>query len=153
MNIFKRWFWAVCVPRQLTLLSQYRHLFSAVTGLTFKEGVCYGKPESALLFAAFPILLLGHLTALMPADAEAGCAVGIAALFALFAARKYTQVRTLQRGCTAATNACLKFTMAIIQVCSARRPFDGFDAGRQHLGLSKGRYLNYHVIYAEIYPG
>lgn len=34
-------------------------LFAAVTGVAFKEGVCYGKPECAALFFLTPALLLG----------------------------------------------------------------------------------------------
>lgn len=34
-------------------------LFAAVTGVAFKEGVCYGKPECAVLFFLTPTLLLG----------------------------------------------------------------------------------------------
>lgn len=34
-------------------------LFAAVTGVAFKEGVCYGKPECAVLFFITPALLLG----------------------------------------------------------------------------------------------
>ena len=34
-------------------------LFAAVTGVAFKEGVCYGKPECAILFFLTPALLLG----------------------------------------------------------------------------------------------
>ena len=34
-------------------------LFAAVTGVAFKEGVCYGKPECAVLFFLTPMLLLG----------------------------------------------------------------------------------------------
>ena len=35
--------------------------FAAVTGVAFKEGVCYGKPECAVLFFLTPALLLGKL--------------------------------------------------------------------------------------------
>lgn len=30
-------------------------------GLCFKEGACYGKPESVALFGLVPLTLLGHL--------------------------------------------------------------------------------------------
>ena len=36
-------------------------LFAAVTGVAFKEGVCYGKPECAVLFFLTPTLLLGTM--------------------------------------------------------------------------------------------
>ena len=34
--------------------------FAALTGVAFKEGVCYGKPECAALFFMTPALLLGE---------------------------------------------------------------------------------------------
>ena len=34
-------------------------LFAAFTGVAFKEGVCYGKPECAVLFFLTPALLIG----------------------------------------------------------------------------------------------
>jgi len=43
--------------------------FAAVTGVAFKEGLCYGKAEAAGLFFITPLLLLGHLTGWIP---EAG---------------------------------------------------------------------------------
>eukprot|EP00798_Chlamydomonas_sp_ICE-L_P013727 gene13727-19625_t len=45
-------------------------LFAALTGVAFKEGLCYGKAEAAGLFFTVPLLLLGHLTGLMSSDAE-----------------------------------------------------------------------------------
>ncbi|XP_058750450.1 uncharacterized protein LOC131623458 isoform X2 [Vicia villosa] len=36
-------------------------LFAALTGLVFKEGLCYGKLEAGALTFIIPILLLGHL--------------------------------------------------------------------------------------------
>ena len=65
--------------------------FASLTGVTFKEGVCYGKGEAFALTLALPALLLGHLSGLLPDSAERIGAVGVAALLALFAARKYTQ--------------------------------------------------------------
>ena len=35
-------------------------LFAAFTGVAFKEGVCYGKPECAVLFFLTPALLIGE---------------------------------------------------------------------------------------------
>ncbi len=68
--------------------------FAALTGLTFKEGVCYGKPEAFALTLLMPALLLGHLTGL-GAAADGGVDAALAALTAglllVFAARKYTQ--------------------------------------------------------------
>jgi uncharacterized integral membrane protein len=44
--------------------------FAAVTGVAFKEGLCYGKAEAAGLFFVTPALLLGHLTGWVPEDGE-----------------------------------------------------------------------------------
>ncbi|XP_068667081.1 uncharacterized protein [Aristolochia californica] len=66
-------------------------LFASLTGLVFKEGLCYGKLEAALLTIVIPTLLLGHLTGLMDNNVELG-ALGVwIALFVIFAARKFTQ--------------------------------------------------------------
>lgn len=65
--------------------------FAALTGVTFKEGVCYGKAEAFALTVLVPALLLGQLTGLVPEAAERGLAATVAALLLVFAARKYTQ--------------------------------------------------------------
>ncbi|CAD6335103.1 unnamed protein product [Miscanthus lutarioriparius] len=39
--------------------------FAALTGLVFKEGLCYGKLEAGILTFVIPGLLLGHLSGLM----------------------------------------------------------------------------------------
>jgi uncharacterized integral membrane protein len=65
-------------------------LFAAFTGLCFKEGACYGKPESVALFFLTPALLLGHLAG-APDVVKAPALGAAAALLTLFAARKYTQ--------------------------------------------------------------
>ena len=65
-------------------------LFAAVTGVAFKEGVCYGKPECALLFAT-PALLLVHLGGFAPSSVEQALLVAFNVLAGVFAARKYTQ--------------------------------------------------------------
>ncbi len=65
-------------------------LFAAFTGLAFKEGACYGKPESFILFLLWPTLLLGHLAG-APDGVKAPLLALAAALLTLFAARKYTQ--------------------------------------------------------------
>jgi len=44
--------------------------FAAVTGVAFKEGLCYGKAEAAGLFFVTPLLLLGHLTGWIPEDGQ-----------------------------------------------------------------------------------
>lgn len=66
-------------------------LFASLTGVCFKEGICYGKAEAFLLTAIIPIWLLGHLTTLLPQQGEEGLAVVVALLLLVFAGRKYTQ--------------------------------------------------------------
>ena len=55
------------------------------------QGACYGKPEAVALFFVTPLLLLGHLTALVPEGAEKGLLLTFVALCTVFAARKWTQ--------------------------------------------------------------
>lgn len=66
-------------------------LFAAVTGLAFKEGLCYGKAEAAGLFFVTPALMLGHLTGLIPERGQQGLLAAFVVMFTIFAARKYTQ--------------------------------------------------------------
>lgn len=66
-------------------------LFAALTGLVFKEGLCYGKLEATVLTFIIPILLLGHLTSLMEDGAKVTLLGLWMALFVVFAARKFTQ--------------------------------------------------------------
>ena len=66
--------------------------FAALTGVSFKEGLCYGKPEAAALTFLIPGLLLGHLSGLLAGQpAEKALAVAVAGLLAVFAGRKWTQ--------------------------------------------------------------
>ncbi|KAI3728453.1 hypothetical protein L6452_17090 [Arctium lappa] len=66
-------------------------LFAALTGLVFKEGLCYGKLEAGILTFIIPSLLLGHLSGLMD-DGVKVTLLGVwMALFVIFAARKFTQ--------------------------------------------------------------
>lgn len=66
-------------------------MFAALTGVAFKEGLCYGKAEAAGLFGATPILLLGHLSSALDAKAELGLLASFEILFVIFALRKWTQ--------------------------------------------------------------
>jgi len=66
-------------------------MFAALTGVAFKEGMCYGKGECAALFFVIPATLLGHLSGLASEGAERGLVGAWMALLAVFAARKYTQ--------------------------------------------------------------
>ncbi|XP_050222324.1 uncharacterized protein LOC126672418 [Mercurialis annua] len=66
-------------------------LFAALTGLVFKEGLCYGKLEAGILTFIIPSLLLGHLTNLM-GDGQKLALLGTwMVLFMIFAGRKFTQ--------------------------------------------------------------
>lgn len=64
--------------------------FAALTGIAFKEGVCYGKTEAFALFVLTPIACLSHLAS-APEQAQATLWGLWAVIFATFAARKYTQ--------------------------------------------------------------
>lgn len=66
-------------------------LFAAITGLGIKEGLCYGKPEAALLAALTPVLLLGHLTGLLGGAPEKVLMVACLGSYCLLAGRKWTQ--------------------------------------------------------------
>ncbi|GMJ09899.1 hypothetical protein like AT1G28140 [Hibiscus trionum] len=66
-------------------------LFAALTGLVFKEGLCYGKLEAGILTFIIPTLLLGHLTGLMDDGVKLALLGSWMALFVIFAGRKFTQ--------------------------------------------------------------
>lgn len=67
-------------------------MFAALTGMAFKEGLCYGKPEAFVLSLSIPIWQLSHLFGIVKDDSvQGGLAVIISMLMAVFAARKYTQ--------------------------------------------------------------
>lgn len=60
-------------------------------GIAVKEGLCYGKPEAAGVAALLPLLLLGHLSGVLPAAALRVLLCASAAATGVFAGRKYTQ--------------------------------------------------------------
>ncbi|KAI3467812.1 hypothetical protein Pfo_024475 [Paulownia fortunei] len=66
-------------------------LFAALTGLVFKEGLCYGKLEAGVLTFIIPSVLLGHLTGLMDEGTKLTLLGVWMALFVVFAGRKFTQ--------------------------------------------------------------
>ncbi|XP_062110844.1 uncharacterized protein LOC133822499 [Humulus lupulus] len=66
-------------------------LFAALTGLVFKEGLCYGKLEAGLLTFIIPTLLLGHLTGLMDDGVKLPLLGAWMILFVIFAGRKFSQ--------------------------------------------------------------
>ena len=65
-------------------------MFAALTGLAFKEGMCYGKPEAAALFLGVPAACLMHLFG-APEEWQTWTTGGVLALLSVFAARKLTQ--------------------------------------------------------------
>jgi uncharacterized integral membrane protein len=65
-------------------------MFAALTGLAFKEGMCYGKPEAAALFFCVPALCLSHLFGAGD-DIKSIEAAAVCLLLAIFAGRKFTQ--------------------------------------------------------------
>ncbi|KAF5183420.1 integral membrane family protein [Thalictrum thalictroides] len=66
-------------------------LFAALTGLVFKEGLCYGKLEAGILTFVIPTVLLGHLTGLMDNGVKLSVLGVWMVLFVIFSARKFTQ--------------------------------------------------------------
>ncbi|GER31449.1 F3H9.20 protein [Striga asiatica] len=66
-------------------------LFAALTGLVFKEGLCYGKLEAGVLTFIIPSVLLGHLTGLMDESTKLTLLGVWMALFVVFAGRKFSQ--------------------------------------------------------------
>ena len=67
-------------------------MFAALTGMAFKEGLCYGKSEAFVLSLLIPVWQLLHLSGIVKDDSvQAGLAVVISILMAVFAGRKYTQ--------------------------------------------------------------
>ncbi|XP_034674631.1 uncharacterized protein LOC117905583 [Vitis riparia] len=66
-------------------------LFAALTGLVFKEGLCYGKLEAGILTFIIPTVLLGHLTGIMDNGVKLTLLASWMALFVIFASRKFTQ--------------------------------------------------------------
>ena len=66
-------------------------LFAALTGLAFKEGACYGKPEAWALFFLTPVALLGHLTGLPGDGPEEALLLATVACYSVFALRKFSQ--------------------------------------------------------------
>ncbi|MEP0917228.1 DUF2301 domain-containing membrane protein [Leptolyngbya sp. DQ-M1] len=65
--------------------------FAALTGIFFKEAVCFNRFETKLLTPIVPLLLLGHLTGWLPTSWEQALLGGWAVLFVIFAMRKSIQ--------------------------------------------------------------
>jgi uncharacterized integral membrane protein len=65
--------------------------FAALTGIFFKEAFCFNRFETKILTFIVPMLLLGHLTNLLPQAVEASLLTAWAELFLVFAIRKAIQ--------------------------------------------------------------
>jgi len=66
-------------------------LFAALTGIFFKEAFCFNRAETKLLTLLVPLLLLGHLTSLLPISIEQILLGTWALSMAVFAFRKAVQ--------------------------------------------------------------
>ena len=76
--------------RPLTILG-IGFTFAALTGIFFKEAFCFNRFETKFLVFIVPVLLLGHLTQLLPQTIEVILLAIWAGLFLVFAARKAIQ--------------------------------------------------------------
>jgi uncharacterized integral membrane protein len=65
--------------------------FAALTGIFFKETFCFNRFETKFLVPLLPLLILGHLTHILPTAIERGLLAAWAVLFVIFAIRKVTQ--------------------------------------------------------------
>ena len=65
--------------------------FAALTGIFFKEGFCFHRIETQILTPLVPILLLGHLTGMIPSQVESILLATWTVLFLIFALRKIPQ--------------------------------------------------------------
>ena len=66
-------------------------LFASLVGVTFKEGLCYGKLEAFLLTGLVPALLLGHLSSWLPDTVQWILLFSALALLHVFSFGKYGQ--------------------------------------------------------------
>jgi len=65
--------------------------FAALTGIFFKEAACFNRAETKILTPIVPLLLLGHMTGIIPVEMEQAL-LGIWSIgFSVFAIRKMTQ--------------------------------------------------------------
>lgn len=66
-------------------------VFAALTGIYFKEAVCFNRLETKFLTPIVPLLLLGHLVGVLPGTIAQGLLIAWAGLFLVFAIRKVIQ--------------------------------------------------------------
>ena len=65
--------------------------FAALTGIFFKEAFCFNRMETKILTPIVPLLLLGHMTGIIPVEMEQAL-LGIWSIgFSVFAIRKMIQ--------------------------------------------------------------
>jgi uncharacterized integral membrane protein len=81
---------AIVYQQPLTILG-VGFIFAALTGIFFKEAFCFDRLETKLLVFIVPVLLLGHLTQLLPQAAKSILLAVWAGLFLVFAIRKVIQ--------------------------------------------------------------
>ncbi len=65
--------------------------FAALTGIYFKEAFCFNRLETKLLTPIVPLLLLGHMTNILPLEVEKVLLAVWAVFFVVFAIRKAIQ--------------------------------------------------------------
>ena len=66
--------------------------FAALTGIYFKEAACFNRMETKILTPIVPLLLLGHMTGIIPVEMEQAL-LGIWSIgFSVFAIRKMIQM-------------------------------------------------------------
>ena len=85
---------AVTVYTQPVTLLGVGFTFAALTGIYFKEAFCFNRLETKLLTPIVPLLLLGHLTGVLPTEWERVLLGLWAVLFVVFALRKAVQAIT-----------------------------------------------------------
>lgn len=82
---------AVTVYTQPLTLFGVGFTFAALTGIYFKEAFCFNRLETKVLTFTVPLLLLGHLTGVLPIQGERVLLGLWAVLFLIFALRKVVQ--------------------------------------------------------------
>ncbi len=82
---------AMTVYRQPLTILGVGFTFAALTGIFFKEAVCFNRLETKFLTLLAPLLLLGHMTGQLPVAWEKGMLLAWAVLLLVFAIRKAIQ--------------------------------------------------------------
>lgn len=65
--------------------------FASLSGVCFKEGICYGKAEAFALTLGIPFLCLGHLFGFLPTQIEQLLSAMISIALLMFSFRKFGQ--------------------------------------------------------------